>query len=274
MLASVIIPTHNRVSKTERAIKHILKQANSEMVQIVIVDDCSEPPFKSSILRSIDKVIRMKSNQGAAVCRNKGITESNGKLIYLLDSDDYFVERDFISDFNMANKCKAIFYCDHLVGKRRKNYPRELNKSTFFEQIFYKNEGIGQTSSLFFAKELDVKFDEVLPKHQDWDLLYGSLMKKNLKILKSDGLVCLDKGDQNSISRKLTPKNSYLWLRKLEQDLPIAEYDWVRFNILAKFSSEYRWKSFLLTGIKYVLQSKYTFKLLIKRFIQRILLRS
>lgn len=273
MLASIVIPTYNRRKQTERAISNALKQDDSENVQIIVVDDFSDIPFESNLIRTQDLVLRMTENVGAAVCRNKGMDAAIGELIYLLDSDDYFVKRNYLTDLMLARSKRAVFYCDHLIGNKINIYSDTLLKETFFKQIFMTDEGIGQTSSLCFLNELNLRFDESLPKHQDWDLLYRCLFKENLEVSKIDGVVFLDRGDKYSISRQLTPQKSYVWLQKLKDELEPKIYQWVQFNILAKFVSEYKWSNFISLGIMYVIKAKYSFNTFLKRIIQRIILK-
>ena len=59
MLCSVIIPTRNRPFETKRAINSILAQRNSNEVQIVVVDDCSDIQYELDNLRPNDLFIKL-----------------------------------------------------------------------------------------------------------------------------------------------------------------------------------------------------------------------
>lgn len=90
---SVIIPTYNRAKLVRRAVYSVLNQTYKNL-ELIVVDDGSTDDTLS-FLRSIDdsrlKVIS-QPNMGVSAARNRGIYESSGRLIALLDSDDEWMK--------------------------------------------------------------------------------------------------------------------------------------------------------------------------------------
>jgi len=88
---TIVIPTHNRPQLLPRAARSALEQG--ENVEVVIVDDRSDPPA-SSVLDLPDeggdrlRIVRLEDEGGGAKARNVGLSEARGKFVAFLDDDD------------------------------------------------------------------------------------------------------------------------------------------------------------------------------------------
>ena len=87
---SVVIPTYNRLYLLKRVINTIANQNfGNDKYEIVIVDDCSNDNTKyylKNLKLNINySYIINKNNLGRALSRNKGIRNSRGDLIILID---------------------------------------------------------------------------------------------------------------------------------------------------------------------------------------------
>lgn len=90
---SIIMPTYNRRYIIERAIDSI-RQQSFKSWELIIVDDGSQDGTQDLVanIASHDKRIRyepLKKNGGVSAARNHGITQSKGKYVAYLDSDNY-----------------------------------------------------------------------------------------------------------------------------------------------------------------------------------------
>ena len=85
---SVIIPTFNRAWTLKRAIDSALDQ-DYPYREIIVVDDGSTDSTGELLAGYGDKIrVLVQENKGVSAARNRGIQESQGNFIALLDSDD------------------------------------------------------------------------------------------------------------------------------------------------------------------------------------------
>ncbi len=94
-LVSVIIPCFNGAQYLEEAVKSVANQTHKKL-ECIIVDDGSTDNTHQLCQNLIKKDSRIKyvyqRNQGPASARNRGIKESKGDWIQLLDADDWLNE--------------------------------------------------------------------------------------------------------------------------------------------------------------------------------------
>lgn len=99
MKLSIIIPFYQTYDYTEELLDALESQITDE-TEVILVDDGSNPPFKTS--REWVKVIRQK-NGGPAKARNRGLKETTGDYIQFIDSDD-LISDDFVGSILEAIK--------------------------------------------------------------------------------------------------------------------------------------------------------------------------
>ena len=99
MKLSIIIPFYQTHGYTEELLDVLESQITDE-TEVILVDDGSNPPFKTS--REWVKVIRQK-NGGPAKARNRGLKEATGDYIQFIDSDD-LISDDFVGSILEAIK--------------------------------------------------------------------------------------------------------------------------------------------------------------------------
>lgn len=94
---TIMIATRNRPELLREALRHTSRQ-NGVALEVVVVDDCSDYDFETVIapfrsdLRI--KAVRLPSQSGTCVARNRGIMESSAEAIIQLDDDSWLVEPD------------------------------------------------------------------------------------------------------------------------------------------------------------------------------------
>lgn len=92
MKASVIIPASNNHEDVRRALDSLRHQAGAEGdIEIVVVDDGSQPPIVDSLKSGIDegmtRIVRNETVSGRSAARNAGVKASSGELLIFMDSD-------------------------------------------------------------------------------------------------------------------------------------------------------------------------------------------
>lgn len=108
---SVIVPCYNMERYLERCLDSLVIQEKVNF-EVVVVDDASENLYYDKTCKEIcenyrDKLnisyIKHETNKGTFETRRDGFFKSNGKYIFIIDTDDY-VEKDTL--FILLNKMK------------------------------------------------------------------------------------------------------------------------------------------------------------------------
>ena len=93
---SVVIPLYNKEAEVERALLSVINQSLAPW-EIIVVDDGSTDGSAAVVERVIaehpEARIRLvrQQNRGVSGARNRGILESTGEYVALLDADDYYL---------------------------------------------------------------------------------------------------------------------------------------------------------------------------------------
>lgn len=111
-LVSVVIPCFNSESFIRECIYSVLGQTYDEIEVIVVDDGSTDGTLK--ILEEFSKSITVlkQENHGAASARNRGIKQSRGRFIALLDSDDIWKPDKLEKQMDiMRNSNFDLVYC-------------------------------------------------------------------------------------------------------------------------------------------------------------------
>lgn len=187
-LISVVISTHGRSDKIERAIRSVIAQTYSNL-EIIVVDDNADNPVErmktEDIVRKYDKVrlIKNKNNLGGGLSRNVGIEAANGKLISFLDDDDQYLPDRVKKLYSLYSKhtneniglaycsCSVINNKDVVIGE----YVHVLDGKPFYEQMMGCVAGTSMWLASKEALERIGGFDDV-PSKQDSTVILKMLI--------------------------------------------------------------------------------------------------
>ena len=187
MQVTVIIPTYNYAYYIQEAIDSVLNSnfPKSE-IEIIVIDDGSTDNTKDVISKYNDKVKYIyQENQGKATATQVGINEAQGKYIFNLDADDYFLPNKIQEVINVFESNPEIVHVAHPAiywdmdkdTEKPENIPDSiLNTVTDGKQLlsyFYKNNilfGGGSTfagradalKSFSIPQAIDMYIDEYL----------------------------------------------------------------------------------------------------------------
>ncbi|MFM8305242.1 MAG: glycosyltransferase family 2 protein [Actinomycetota bacterium] len=89
-IVSVVITTHDRPELAQRALASALAQTRPD-VEVLVVDDGSDPPFVPGVEDARVRVIRHEHAGGVCRARNAGLAEAQGRFVTFLDDDDVLV---------------------------------------------------------------------------------------------------------------------------------------------------------------------------------------
>ncbi len=95
---SVMIAAYNAASTIERAVRSVLAQ--SEVQEVIVVDDCSSDDTAATAKRADDgtgrlTILSLARNSGPSVARNSALKVAKGEWVTILDADDYILPGRF-----------------------------------------------------------------------------------------------------------------------------------------------------------------------------------
>ena len=105
---SIIIPLYNKEKVIRQTLKSVLEQSYTNW-ECIIVDDGSTDSSLSVVNKYVSenagnwKVVEQE-NQGQAVARNRGISESSGRFLAFLDADDLWTTHKLESQVKVLSE--------------------------------------------------------------------------------------------------------------------------------------------------------------------------
>jgi glycosyltransferase involved in cell wall biosynthesis len=179
---SVIIPTKNRISSLNLAIKSVLLQAKKPN-EIIILDDNINKKYNNSVenirkkycSKLNIKVIKTKG-VGASKARNIGVINSESELIAFLDDDDFWLPNKLEIQCEHMRSCKkgcAAIFSQQMNIYKDFNHKKVISGKLPLnvEELLFDNPMPG-TSTILIWKIIFLSlggFDEKLKARQDRD---------------------------------------------------------------------------------------------------------
>ena len=176
-LVSIITPSYNSEKFISETIKSVLNQTYKNW-EMLIVDDAS----KDKTIQIINtfckqdsriKLFQLKNNSGAALARNKGISQAKGDFISFLDSDDLWLPKKIELQINFMQKmnCGLSFTSYDIINEKGnfKNKIIACKDKLDYNRMLYSNE-IGCLTAMYNKKILGKIFFPEIRKRQDYGL--------------------------------------------------------------------------------------------------------
>lgn len=111
-LVSVVIPVFNQAKRILNAAVHSALAQTLRVVEVIVVDDGSEPPVKTVEDPRV-KVIRHEKNRGIAAALNTGIAAMTTDWFAWLSSDDLFYPEKIEKQLASVQQRDALASCHH-----------------------------------------------------------------------------------------------------------------------------------------------------------------
>ncbi|MBW8010750.1 MAG: glycosyltransferase [Chloroflexi bacterium] len=112
---SIIVPCYNSVGTLEEAVDSVFRQKLSTPFDVTLVDDGSIDKTHDIMEKLANKypgikLVRHKTNLGGGAARNTGVDNSDGEIIFCLDSDDLLSENTLenMITFWQEKKCDGV----------------------------------------------------------------------------------------------------------------------------------------------------------------------
>ena len=219
-LVSVIIPVYNSEKYIEETILSVQNQQYKNF-ECIILNDGSTDGSSEIIKRRIADDARFsffeQANKGLSASRNILMDKSSGKYIQFLDSDDVLSPNKIlrqVEKFNESLHC-LLSYTNFNFGeaedikKAHSNLDKlELKKDDEISDFIFRwetNLSIPPHSFLVdlnFIRENNIRFDENLKNHEDFDFWLELLYRKPLTIF-LDEFLCTYRNTPNSMSKNM-----------------------------------------------------------------------
>lgn len=184
-LVSIVVPTYQRPTFLDRALKSVFAQSHRRW-EVVVVDDNER---SSEARRATEQFMRRyqdggrvrylkhERNKGGAAARNTGILAAAGEYVAFLDDDDEWLPSKLekqLALFAGADRCLVAYTGYRVVDATGAPLSTKLPawRGDILERLLARND-IGTTSSLLCRREALLEaglFDEALPASQDYDL--------------------------------------------------------------------------------------------------------
>ena len=147
-LVSVVIPAFNSGRFIIDTLKSVFEQTYNPL-EVIVVDDGSDDGTSEIISKVFGdkvKVIKQK-NSGPSIARNRGIVNSNGKYIALLDADDLWLPEKIASQVEIMEKHPDVgLLCGNMANFDEKGREavthferRRKDKDYFGDRLFVKD---------------------------------------------------------------------------------------------------------------------------------------
>jgi glycosyltransferase involved in cell wall biosynthesis len=227
---SVIIPTYRRHSLLQRSVASALSQT-VQPLEILVIDDASPdgpPPACGVLADPRVRIVARPVNGGGSAARNTGIDLAAGELVAFLDADDEWqpskLERQCVALQLSARPRRSLCYTNVAIYNPR--LPVRLWNSRGCAQdedageyLLVARQAV-QTSSIVLPTALarEVRFDERLRRHQDWDFVMRARSTTQIELVYvSEALVKYHElSDGANVSAQKTARHSVQWLRSGE----------------------------------------------------------
>lgn len=221
-LVSVITPNFN----SEKYISQTIDSIRAQTIQsweLLIVDDCSTDNSLEVISKyckedSRIKLIKLNSNLGAAVARNKGIEAAAGRYIAFLDSDDKWLPNKLEKQLKFMQDNEYIFT---FTAYNRVNPEGDslgelgVPKRVSYDDLLKKCE-IGCLTVMYDTQKLGKVYMPLIRKRQDLGL-WLRILKKTKYAYGLNEVLASYTVRNNSISSNKRQAAAYTW--KLYRDV-------------------------------------------------------
>ncbi len=181
MKVSIQMCTYNRAHYIKQAIDSVLSQTFTNW-ELLILDDCSTDNTESVLAEYLKdpriKYIKNSENLGINKNRNKALSFSTGEYVAVLDSDDYWIDSNKLSDqiqFLDNHKDYALIGTDMIIvneeGTMLKKVTYPSSNFAIHKLLLLKN--LFCHSSVIYRRQeiIDLgSYDESLPIWEDYDL--------------------------------------------------------------------------------------------------------
>lgn len=286
---SFIIPHRNSPTLLKRCLDSI---PHRDDIEIIVVDDNSNPEKCPNITREDTRVIYIPSEEskGAGHARNVGLDNAKGKWLLFADCDDYYSDQllPVVDKYNNTEIDILYFNvnCSYISGNTITPIQRDLKDTLMeFEDSKKSIRDIQRLGLLYnevwskmynreFIHRIGARFEEIPKTNDAWFVNYAGSQAKNISVTLEElyNYIILDTGitkrkrqkNDYYLSMKSSKRRNYLkWKCKCYDTIKLPGFN--RENVLRDFG---RW-----TFLEFYMYKIVTDKTILPMMLRRIYLK-
>ncbi len=258
ILVSILINNHNNENYIKKSIESCLKQTYKNL-EIIVYDDKSNDNsikiIKNIKNKKIIKIFNKKKisksgplNQLEAIY--KSFSKSKGKIIFLLDGDDFFLQKKVEVIVSYFNKNKNLkFIQDNPIYYFPKKNIKIKKKISIKRFIFHTWPYFNPTSTMVFKRDFlhkilrELYFSKKIFKRMFFDaraFIYIYFFEKKYLTI-NQYLTLYNQNKEGDTIQKYSSKNSEWWKRRYEY------HQFVKFLFERKRKKHYKLLDYFLS---------------------------
>lgn len=187
-LVSIIMPSWNTGNFIAESIQSVINQTYKNW-ELIIVDDCSTDNTDEVVKSFKDKRIRYlknEKNSGAAITRNRAISEAKGEWIAFLDSDDLWLDEKLEKQLKFMGEHGYVFSYHDYVKIDEASQPLNIyvtGPKVVTKKKMYNYGYPGCLTFMYSAKAMGLIQIKDIKKNNDYAILLKLCKKANCYLL-------------------------------------------------------------------------------------------
>lgn len=270
---SVCIPVYN--TDVTELVEQLFHQSSfqSRKVEIIVIDDKSEPSWKTK-LKSLEgkcRIIELEQNIGRSRIRNRFLNYAAGKYLLFIDGDSSIISSDFLSlyltQLEQNNSLVLLGGSIYQKEKPERNkllrWRYSIERESKSAELRMKGNHAFKTNNFIVQKSIfeTIKFDETLNGYGHEDTLYGiELERKRVIIDHIDNPVLNKHLDTNEVFLNKTENAIQNLLEIYKKSFKVPEIK--QLKLIRFYEKLKRFRLLFLVTIFFVLTEKLLFRLL------------
>ncbi len=246
IFVSIIMPSYNSKIFLPETIDSVLAQTFKEW-ELIIVDDCSQDDSNKVIegyMKCCEKIklIKLDTNSGPAIARNRAIEEAKGRYIAFLDSDDLWTpdklskQISFMQEHDVALSYTGYYRIEEESGEiiDQISVPKKVNYRELLKQNI-----IGCLTAIYDTQKIGKIYMPHIRKRQDFGL-WLNILKKIPYAYGIDEPLAYYRVRRTSVSSNKILASKYNWklyrkVEKLPMHKAIYYFGWYTYKSILKY---------------------------------------
>lgn len=195
MKISIIIPTFNEAENIGRLISHLLKNANDNLKELIVVDGGSNDGTCRIAKEAGAKVI-ICTSKGRSCQMNKGAEKSSGEILYFVHADT-FPPASFMNDIQESIEEGFQMGCYRFKFDSDKKILKFNAYMTRFDKLYCR----GGDQTLFVTRKVFEELDGYRDDYkimEEYDFMVRARKKYSFKIIPKEVIVSARKYEKRS----------------------------------------------------------------------------